>query len=133
MTLVRICGARGRCSKDRRSNAGLTVIGQSCRMPQYLRPRSTGGRVFFTLCLATRGSDLLLREVDRLRHAVAQVRAERPFGIAGMGGAAGSSALYLADAAGGWGLCGAVGGHQGAVFDGGVAGGVHPADRGGLE
>ncbi|TGD62533.1 transposase [Tabrizicola sp. WMC-M-20] len=50
-------------------------------MPHYHRPRSTGGRVFFTLCLAMRGSDLLLREVDLLRRAVAQTRAERPFGI----------------------------------------------------
>ena len=37
--------------------------------------------MFFTLCLAARGSDLLLREVDLLRRAVAQTRAERPFGI----------------------------------------------------
>lgn len=50
-------------------------------MPQYQRPKSTGGRVFFTLCLAMRGSDLLLRQVDVLRQAVAQTRAERAFGI----------------------------------------------------
>ena len=50
-------------------------------MSQYLRPKSTGARVFFTLWLATRGSDLLLREVAKLRHAVAVTRADRPFGI----------------------------------------------------
>ncbi|MDZ7573033.1 MAG: transposase [Pseudotabrizicola sp.] len=51
-------------------------------MPQYHRPRSYGARVFFTLCLALRGSDLLQREVVALRRAVAQTRAERPFQIA---------------------------------------------------
>ena len=50
-------------------------------MPNYLRPHVTGGRVFFTLALALRGSDLLVREVDRLRDAVRLTRAERPFAI----------------------------------------------------
>lgn len=51
-------------------------------MPNYIRPKRTGARVFFTVCLAVRGGDLLLREVAALRRAVAATRAERPFGIA---------------------------------------------------
>ena len=50
-------------------------------MPNYLRPKATGARVFFTVCLAVRGGDTLVREVAALRRAVAETRAERPFGI----------------------------------------------------
>jgi putative transposase len=50
-------------------------------MPMYLRPRVTGARVFFTVALQARGSDLLVREVEALRTAVRATRAERPFGI----------------------------------------------------
>ncbi|MBS0563020.1 MAG: transposase [Proteobacteria bacterium] len=50
-------------------------------MPGYLRPRAPGASVFFTVALADRRSDLLVREVGRLRAAVAAVRAARPFGI----------------------------------------------------
>lgn len=50
-------------------------------MPNYIRPRVTGARVFFTVALADRGSNLLVREVERLRAAVRVTRAERPFGI----------------------------------------------------
>jgi len=50
-------------------------------MPEYLRPKLPGACVFFTLALADRGSDLLVREIARLRAAVGQVRAKRPFGI----------------------------------------------------
>ncbi|QBF31028.1 transposase [Thalassococcus sp. S3] len=50
-------------------------------MPNYRRPKVTGATIFFTVALARRGSDLLVREVDRLRQAVAQTKAERPFGI----------------------------------------------------
>lgn len=50
-------------------------------MPNYIRPEWTGARVFFTLCLAVRGDDLLTREVAALRRAVAETKAERPFGI----------------------------------------------------
>ena len=50
-------------------------------MPNYLRPKWTGARVFFTVCLAVRGDDTLVREVAVLRRAVAETKAERPFGI----------------------------------------------------
>jgi putative transposase len=50
-------------------------------MPSYIRPRVAGATVFFTLALADRKSDLLVRQVDRLRDAVRRVRADRPFGI----------------------------------------------------
>jgi putative transposase len=51
------------------------------RMPNYIRPRVTGASIFFTVALADRKSDLLVREIDRLRDAVRRTRAERPFGI----------------------------------------------------
>lgn len=50
-------------------------------MPRYLRPRAYGATVFFTVTLAERGSDLLVRSLDPLRQAVTQTRAERPFAI----------------------------------------------------
>ena len=51
-------------------------------MSNYLRPKVTGARIFFTVCLAEEGSDLLTREVAALRRAVAVTKAERPFSIA---------------------------------------------------
>lgn len=50
-------------------------------MPNYVRPKRPGATVFFTVNLAERGSDLLLREVDRLRAAVRVTKSERPFRI----------------------------------------------------
>jgi REP element-mobilizing transposase RayT len=50
-------------------------------MPNYLRPKLPGAQVFFTAALVDRGSDVLVREVGRLRAAVREVRVERPFGI----------------------------------------------------
>ena len=50
-------------------------------MPNYLRPKVTGSTVFFTVALARRGDDLLVREVDRLRGAVRATMQERPFTI----------------------------------------------------
>lgn len=50
-------------------------------MPNYVRPQVSGATVFFTVALAQRGGDLLVREVDRLREAVRAVKAERPFEI----------------------------------------------------
>ena len=50
-------------------------------MPNYLRPRISGARIFFTVNLAVRGSDLLVREIDALRETVRVTRQERPFTI----------------------------------------------------
>ena len=50
-------------------------------MPNYVRPKVLGASVFFTVALADRRSDVLVREIGRLREAVREVRAERPFGI----------------------------------------------------
>ena len=47
---------------------------------RYIRPRVTGACIFFTGTLADRGSDLLVREIGRLRAAVRATRAERGFG-----------------------------------------------------
>lgn len=48
-------------------------------MSQYLRPRIAGASIWFTVALAERGSCLLVDEVERLRVAVRQTMAERPF------------------------------------------------------
>lgn len=50
-------------------------------MSHYIRPRLDHARIFFTLALAERGSDLLLTEVARLRQAVSLTRRELPFEI----------------------------------------------------
>ncbi len=47
-------------------------------MSRYLRPTRPGATVFFTVALAARGSDLLVREVGALRQAVRVTLAERP-------------------------------------------------------
>ena len=51
-------------------------------MSEYLRPKLPGASVFFTVNLADRTSDLLLREIEALRQAVRVTRYERPFDIA---------------------------------------------------
>ncbi len=50
-------------------------------MPDYVRPKLPGASVFFTVALTDRGSDVLVREIGRLREAVREVRGERPFAI----------------------------------------------------
>jgi len=50
-------------------------------MSIYIRPKVTGATVFFTVCLAHPGDDLLVREVERLRVAVRQTRQQHPFEI----------------------------------------------------
>lgn len=50
-------------------------------MPNYIRPKSSGAVIFFTVCLADRSSDLLVCHAGLLREAVRITRAERPFEI----------------------------------------------------
>ncbi|WP_375689385.1 transposase [Pseudooceanicola sp. LIPI14-2-Ac024] len=50
-------------------------------MSRYRRPRIGGASIFFTVALARRGDDLLLREIALLRAAMARTRAERGFRI----------------------------------------------------
>ena len=50
-------------------------------MPDYRRPLAHGFHIFFTVALANRGSCALVENIDLLRAAVAQTRAERPFSI----------------------------------------------------
>lgn len=59
----------------------LTSLRHLGRMPNYRRPRLSGAKIFFTVTLADRDSDLLVRQVDLLRTAVRRTRAERPFAI----------------------------------------------------
>jgi putative transposase len=56
-------------------------MGDRDAMPNYIRPRQKGASVFFTVTLADRTEDLLVRQVARLREAVRVTRAERPFAI----------------------------------------------------
>jgi putative transposase len=48
-------------------------------MPYYRRAKVEGGTFFFTVTLADRSSDLLVRHVDRLRRIYATVQRDRPF------------------------------------------------------
>ena len=50
-------------------------------MSRYIRPKVQAASVFFTVALADRSSNLLVREVTLLRAVVGQVRATRPFHI----------------------------------------------------
>ncbi len=50
-------------------------------MPNYRRPALTGPPVFFTVCLADRGSTAVLDHLDVLRDAVRETKQARPFEI----------------------------------------------------
>jgi putative transposase len=50
-------------------------------MPDYRRLRYPGGIYFFTVNLADRQNDLLIREIARLRHTIRDVRDRHPFEI----------------------------------------------------
>ncbi|MBI2311668.1 MAG: transposase [Betaproteobacteria bacterium] len=52
-------------------------------MSDYRRFRFPGGTYFFTVCLADRRSDLLVRQVAALRRAVTETRRLRPFHVDG--------------------------------------------------
>jgi putative transposase len=49
------------------------------RMSQYRRAKVKGGTFFFTLTLADRSSDLLVRHVERLRRIYQTVQERQPF------------------------------------------------------
>ncbi len=48
-------------------------------MPNYRRAKIEGGTFFFTLTLADRSSDLLVRHIDRLRAVYRTAQERRPF------------------------------------------------------
>jgi putative transposase len=48
-------------------------------MPRYLRAHVEGGVFFFTVTLADRSSDVLVRHIDRLRRIYASVQKRYPF------------------------------------------------------
>ena len=48
-------------------------------MSRYRRLEIEGGAFFFTLALAERGSNLLVRHIERLRSAYAAVEKRHPF------------------------------------------------------
>ena len=53
-------------------------------MRRYIRANTPGATYFFTVALEDRRSNLLLDQVDLLRHCVAEVRAKHPFRIDAM-------------------------------------------------
>ena len=72
-------GAFGGVSGRRK---GLLILWrQTLRMPNYVRPKVKGATVFFTVALVDRNSDLLIREVERLRQSVRATWHERPFKV----------------------------------------------------
>ncbi len=50
-------------------------------MACYLRPKRPGATIFFTLCLARQGNDLLVTEIAALRRAFRDTMRDRPFRI----------------------------------------------------
>jgi REP-associated tyrosine transposase len=48
-------------------------------MSHYRRSKADGGFYFFTVTLADRSSDLLVRQIDRLRRIYASVQSRYPF------------------------------------------------------
>ncbi len=50
-------------------------------MPNYRRPRISGSAIFFTVNLSRRGSNLLVRDVERLRSAFRAEMQANPFWI----------------------------------------------------
>lgn len=48
-------------------------------MPRYVRARIAGGTFFFTVAIADRSDDLLVREIDRLRDSYRMVQERHPF------------------------------------------------------
>jgi putative transposase len=48
-------------------------------MPRYRRVKIEGGCYFFTVTLADRSSDILVRQIDRLRDVYGSVQRARPF------------------------------------------------------
>ncbi len=56
-----------------------TKLSRQTPMSRYRRLKIEGGAFFFTLALADRGSDLLVRHIERLRSAYAAVERRYPF------------------------------------------------------
>jgi len=50
-------------------------------MSNYIRPKIPGATVFCTVALAQRETSLLVDQIDLLREAVAQTKAQRPFHV----------------------------------------------------
>lgn len=50
-------------------------------MAKIQRPFRPGASVFLTICLARRGSDLLVRHIDVLREVAGRTRSDKPFRI----------------------------------------------------
>jgi putative transposase len=48
-------------------------------MPRYRRAKIAGGTFFFTVAIADRSDDLLVREIERLRRIYSSVQSRHPF------------------------------------------------------
>ena len=65
---------KGAKRRAHRSGARYDAI-----MPNYRRANIAGGTFFFTITLADRSSDLLVKEIDRFRAVYTAVQRRRPF------------------------------------------------------
>ena len=66
---TRRCNATRRVGKGATRRAHLTPPRATRQMPRYRRVKIEGGLFFFTLALADRSSDLLVRHIERARRA----------------------------------------------------------------
>ena len=73
-----IADAQGRCPLG---YILLTTLCECGRMSDYIRPHFSGATIFFTVNLANRTSDLLVREVGGLRDAFMRTISDRRFYI----------------------------------------------------
>src|ERR1043165_7554694 len=48
-------------------------------MPQYRRAKVAGGTFFFTVAIANRTDDLLVREIERFRRVYREIEQRHPF------------------------------------------------------
>jgi len=64
---------------QKRSSVDAAKSIYALEMPRYLRARIKGGTFFFTVALADRSCDLLVRHIDLLRHAYSTVQKQLPF------------------------------------------------------
>jgi putative transposase len=65
--------------KGAQRRAHARKSGYADAMSRYRRAKIKGGTFFFTITLADRSSDLLVRHIDRLRNAYRIVQEKRPF------------------------------------------------------
>jgi hypothetical protein len=67
------------CWQRREAPLSTKALREKALMSRYRRLKIEDGAFFFTRALTGRGSDLLVRHIDRLRRACAELEKRRPF------------------------------------------------------